>query len=219
MSRLYIVAGAGPGIGHATAARFHREGYTVGLLARTKDKLDDLVEDLGERAFAVPVDLSDLDRTREVFEHIAEEHGVPSVFHHNASLFRPTPALELEPSVLHADLALSMTSALLGAQVFAPKMEAAGGGTLLFTGGGLALSPEIGDASPALTVSKCALRGLVLSMVKEMRRHQVAVRMVTVAGNVAPDTPFAPTAIAEALYAEAALPFEEERAETVFDGT
>lgn len=40
------VVGAGPGVGAAVARRFAREGYAVGLIARTGSRLEDVVAEL-----------------------------------------------------------------------------------------------------------------------------------------------------------------------------
>ena len=54
-----IVTGASSGIGLATARRIHADGGTVALLATRAAVLDGIAAELGERAFAVPVDVSD----------------------------------------------------------------------------------------------------------------------------------------------------------------
>ena len=39
-----VVVGTGPGIGQAVAARFGREGYALGLIARRKEALAGFVD-------------------------------------------------------------------------------------------------------------------------------------------------------------------------------
>ncbi|MGL5318195.1 MAG: SDR family NAD(P)-dependent oxidoreductase, partial [Bacteroidales bacterium] len=41
-----IIIGAGPGISHAVAERFGKEGYRVDLIGRNESKLDELREGL-----------------------------------------------------------------------------------------------------------------------------------------------------------------------------
>lgn len=47
MANTRVVVGAGPGVEMGVARAFRRRGFRVGLIARTKEKLDALV---GERA-------------------------------------------------------------------------------------------------------------------------------------------------------------------------
>jgi 3-oxoacyl-[acyl-carrier protein] reductase len=57
--RTVLVTGASRGIGMATAEHFASLGARVGLVARSAEPLEALAARLGERAHAVPADLSD----------------------------------------------------------------------------------------------------------------------------------------------------------------
>src|SRR3954454_25351897 len=57
--RVLVITGASTGIGAATARAAAAEGFSLVLAARSKDKLDALVGELGEdRAIAVPTDVT-----------------------------------------------------------------------------------------------------------------------------------------------------------------
>jgi len=59
--RVFLIAGASTGIGAATARQAAEAGFRVVLAARSEDKLQDLVEELGgsERALAVRCDVTE----------------------------------------------------------------------------------------------------------------------------------------------------------------
>ena len=62
MSKVIAVFGAGAGRGVALARRFGREGFRVALVARRKDRLEELAEELRRErieATAFPADLGD----------------------------------------------------------------------------------------------------------------------------------------------------------------
>ena len=58
--KVALVTGAGRGIGRDVAQRLAREGYAVGLIARTKSQLDEtaaLIRQAGGRALVTPTDV------------------------------------------------------------------------------------------------------------------------------------------------------------------
>jgi short-subunit dehydrogenase len=71
-------------------------------------------------------------------------------------------------------------------------------GTILFTGGGLALNPYPAYAS--LAIGKAAIRSLAFSLGGELEADNIQVATVTIFGMVKPDTHFDPDLIAEAYW-------------------
>lgn len=78
-------------------------------------------------------------------------------------------------------------------------MKEAKRGTLLFTGGGLALDPLANFASVSL--GKAALRNLVFSLAQELTPAGIHVATVTICGMVRPGTHFDPDTIAQSFLA------------------
>lgn len=200
LNKLCIVAGVGPGMGLAIARRFARAGFAVALIARDPVALTRYADDIhaiGVKAEGFPADLSDLAQITSAFAAIRSSLGDPEVMVHNASVWREAATMALPPETFARDLTLSATSALACAQEVYPAMKAAGRGSMLFTGGGLALRPEFGKGVASLTAGKSALRGLVHAMAGELAPEGVHVATVTIAGTVAPGGPFDPDLIAE----------------------
>ena len=63
-TKALFITGASSGIGAATARLAIAQGWQVGLFARSKDKLDTLVGELGDKAVALPGDVTDLDNLK-----------------------------------------------------------------------------------------------------------------------------------------------------------
>jgi NADP-dependent 3-hydroxy acid dehydrogenase YdfG len=59
--RRVLVTGASSGIGAATTRSLVAHGASVAMLARRKERLDELCRELGERAVGVPADVTDFD--------------------------------------------------------------------------------------------------------------------------------------------------------------
>jgi NADP-dependent 3-hydroxy acid dehydrogenase YdfG len=91
-----VVTGASSGIGNATARALAAEGATVALLARRKEKLDDLAQELGEGTQVHEVDVSDADAVREAIEAVVRARGRIDVLVNNAGYGTMDPALEAD---------------------------------------------------------------------------------------------------------------------------
>ena len=65
MTKTLLITGASTGIGEATAHAAASAGWNVALLARSEDKLNALASDIGDRALAVPCDVTDRDALNE----------------------------------------------------------------------------------------------------------------------------------------------------------
>lgn len=217
---LAIVAGAGPGVGAALARRFAAGGFRVALVARDSARLADIagsVQAAGGAAATYSADLSDHAAVREVMTAIKADHGQPSVLLWNAAVWAESTALMLEPGDFDRQLRLGLTGALTAIQVAAPSMITAGGGSIILTGGGLALAPQFGGAVPALTAVKSALRGFVHASAPEFASKSIRLGTVTIAGQVAPGSAFDPDRIAEAFWSMHTG--EQATVEVVFDGS
>ncbi|MGF1508018.1 MAG: SDR family NAD(P)-dependent oxidoreductase [Myxococcota bacterium] len=195
-----IIAGVGPGVGIAVAERFGREGFTVALLARNEQRLDHLGAELGRKgvqAITIPVDLSEPSAVRSAMQSAEGRLGSVDLLVYNAAVWREVPVMDIDPETFIADLSLSVVGALVSAQTVYPGMRERGSGTIIFTGGGLALFPEYGKGVSSLSASKAALRNLAFAMAKESEADGVHVATVTIAGAVEVGTPFDPAFIAE----------------------
>lgn len=84
--KVVIVTGAGSGIGAATARRFSREGASVVLVGRRREKLEEVAASLDKEAFVRPADVSKLDEVEALVEEVAERYGRIDVLVNNAGV-------------------------------------------------------------------------------------------------------------------------------------
>ena len=85
--RTVLITGASSGIGAATARQIGAAGGTVLLVARTRDKLEtvaDEVKDAGGAAYVYPADLSDPDDVDRMAREVLDAHGRVDVLVNNA---------------------------------------------------------------------------------------------------------------------------------------
>lgn len=96
--KVAIITGASSGIGEATARHLSKEGSKVALLARRKERLDQLVEDLkkdGGEAMAIEADVTDKDVCAKAVEQVTKEWGSIDILVNNSGVMLIGPAAEL----------------------------------------------------------------------------------------------------------------------------
>ncbi|MEV4515765.1 SDR family NAD(P)-dependent oxidoreductase [Dactylosporangium sp. NPDC049525] len=142
MSKSIVVLGAGPGLGQAVAHRYAREGYSVVLVARRKEPLDQLAEQLagdGARVHAIVADLADTDAIPALADRIRATTGDPDVLYYGVSADGFVPVLDLTPQRVRDLMPLGVSTLLALVQAFLPAMIARGDGAILSAQGASAL--------------------------------------------------------------------------------
>ncbi|MFE5110600.1 SDR family oxidoreductase [Streptomyces sp. NPDC056663] len=87
--RVAVVSGASSGMGAATAERLAQLGATVVVLARRKDKLEDVVKNIeafGGTALALAVDVTDRAAVQRAADQVAERFGKADLVFNNAGV-------------------------------------------------------------------------------------------------------------------------------------
>lgn len=214
---LIVVIGAGPGLGAAVARRFGREGYDVGLVARTKDRLEALGNELrgsGVTTGWTAADVTDDTALREAITRLGEHTGHIDVLHFNPSAFRHKDPLQLTPDELLEDVRLGAAALLTAVQAALPFMSEDGRVTAT---GSMAADRPWNEAA-SLGVQKAALRNLVRSIDTTLRPKGIRAASLTVNGTLAPDGPFSPERVADAVYRLATTSGEDWQVEVPYDG-
>ena len=182
-----VVVAAGPGLGRAVALRFAREGAAVGLVARSADKLGELVTEVsvaGARAVATAAaDVGDEAALRRAMGALRAELGEATALVYNGSAYVEGSVTALSADRLRLALDVGVVGALVSAQEAAPAMRAAGRGTVLLTGS--VAADRASTSAAAVGVAKAALRNLARSLHKEVAGDGVRVTTVTIDGVLA----------------------------------
>ncbi len=216
-NQVMTIVGMGPGISKAAAERFAKEGYAIAMIGRNERRLQmfqELFRNQLIMARFATADAADPAELREAFAAIHEALGPTNVLLYNASAWRKKNILEETVDDLVAGFRVSVGGALASVQAVLPGMREAGGGTVLLTGGGLALhpSPELG----ALAIGKAGLRNLAFSLAAALRPENIKVGTVTVAGFVHPESEtHPPTAVADLFWRQHQTPIGELETEVV----
>jgi NAD(P)-dependent dehydrogenase (short-subunit alcohol dehydrogenase family) len=173
-----VVAGVGPGLGRALCRRLVAEGYRVAGLARSPDA--GLAPDLAGRMHLLACDLTRQEPVKRGFERIDAELGPVRVLVYNAGRFGMSPFAETSADDFHALWEVNCYGAFLCAREAVPRMLAAGGGTVVFTGA--TASVKAGGRFAAFGASKFALRGMAQAMARELGPQGIHVAHVVIDG-------------------------------------
>jgi NAD(P)-dependent dehydrogenase (short-subunit alcohol dehydrogenase family) len=190
---LALIAGAGPGLGLALARRFGREGFRLALIARPGDT--ETLRLACPAARVLGADLADGTALAAALGEIQAAEGFPEVLIYNAAAGTRGPIADPPLESLQRDFQVNILSALACVRWTLPAMVEKGRGTVLLSGGGLALQPKPGEGAPAL--GKAAQRSLALSLAQELAPQGIHAATITLAGFLQTGTPFSPESAAE----------------------
>jgi NAD(P)-dependent dehydrogenase (short-subunit alcohol dehydrogenase family) len=192
-----LIVGVGPGLGLALAEAFARDGHPVALFGRDAARLEKHAAELtsqGLAAGAYQTDAGNPEALRAALGQAVDDRGAPEVLVYNAAVLQADTPTGLDASAWAQTLAVNVTGAIVAAQTVLPLLRD-GRGSLLFTGGGLALQPS--PEYTTLSVGKAALRAYVQTLHNDQLDSGVHACTVTVAGMIGGEDPrFAPEALA-----------------------
>jgi short-subunit dehydrogenase len=174
-------------MGLATAERFASEGFQVVLSARNETKTQELANQLKAKEYKAEVrtvDAGDPSSVANLVAGVEREFGGIDVLHYNAASLRQATLADQPLDSFTSDLAVNIGGAMAAIQAAAPNMAERGSGTILLTGGGLALHPHPDYLS--LSIGKAGIRALALGLFESFKEKGIHVATVTVAGSVAP---------------------------------
>ncbi len=195
---LCTIVGIGPGIGLAVAHRFALEGYAIAMIARKADALQQYQSALqseGLESHPFSADAGDANSLAKAFARIHESLGTTQVLIYNAVARVSGKPSEVNPEALVNDFRINVVGTLVAVQQVITPMKTQKKGTILFTGGGLALNPLPAYASMA--IGKAGIRSLAYTLSSELEPQGIHAATVTICGFVKPGTRYDPDLIAE----------------------
>lgn len=213
---LCTIVGAGPGLGIALAGRFLTGGYDVALVSRSPGRLERWrqAQVQPERVGLFSADAGSPESLAEAFDATRSWRGETSVLIYNAAAMAPNQIASLDSAVIAETMRVDVGGALSCIQEVLPAMRREGRGTILLTGGGLALEPYPEWGS--LAAGKAALRSVGLGLFKELLPAGIHVAVVAVCGIVEPGGLFDPDLVAEQYWQLHAQPLDQAQRELVY---
>ncbi|WP_416883410.1 SDR family oxidoreductase [Marivita sp.] len=165
--RTVLITGASRGIGAEAARVFAEAGANVALVARSADSIADLAGEIGQKAVAIPCDISRYWEVAQAVENCVTAFGGLDILINNAGVIEPIARMdEADPEAWGQVIDINLKGVFHGMRAALPVMEAAGGGTILTVSSGAAHNPI--EAWSHYCASKAGAAMLTRSLHKEM---------------------------------------------------
>lgn len=175
--RTCIVTGGGRGIGRAVALALAAEGASVAVCARTAGQVEGVAGEIGERALAVVLDVTDQASCERAVAEVTARLGPPSVLVNAAGISPVRQRAEEHAVDAWRDiLDVNLTGSFLMTRAAAPALLERGGAVVMISSvTGRIASPRLA----AYGASKAGLTHLTRTLAREWAWRGVRVNAVS----------------------------------------
>ena len=179
--RVALVTGASQGIGHACALALAREGASVAVAARNRQKLEELVAEIAaaggkSAAFVVVMDVSDEAQVKSGIKSAIGQFGKIDILVNNAGITRDQLVMRMKRADWDAVLTTNLTSAYLCIQQVIGSMLKQRWGRIINITSVFGQMGQAGQANYA--ASKAGLIGLTMAMAREVASRNITCNAV-----------------------------------------
>lgn len=170
-----IVTGASSGIGLAVAKLLTKKGAKVALVARSKDKLEKLSNELAG-SFVVVCDMTKKEEIVQMVKKVYKHFGKIDILVNNAGQGYDAPVEKININTYHKVFDLDVVGPVIAMQQVIPIMRKQGKGSIINISSGTALMylPNMSGYSSL----KRALVGLSLTAREELKNDHIVVSVV-----------------------------------------
>lgn len=174
-----IVTGASQGIGEGIATFLGRNGYRLGLLARSEERLHRVqsrIREGGGEAVVAPCDLRDQAATEAAMGSLMDRLGGVDALVNNAGLVIRKSIFDLDPEEWREMMEVNVNGLFYATRAVLPKMREQGGGHIVNISSISGRVPLPGGSGYA--ASKYAVTGFSESLFQEVREFGIKVTTI-----------------------------------------
>ncbi len=177
---LWLVTGAGRGLGRAFAEAALERGDRVVATIRQDGVLDDLVKQYGDRLVPRAMDVASATEVNRVLAEIVETVGTPDVVVNNAGYGLVGAIEELSEEEIRAQFDVNLFGAIWVTQAVLPHLRARGSGRIVQVSsvGAVGHLPLFG----AYNATKWALEGMSSALAAEVAPFGIGVHLLQLGG-------------------------------------
>ncbi|WP_353189741.1 glucose 1-dehydrogenase [Pandoraea pnomenusa] len=173
--KIAVVTGANSGIGFAIAKRFVAEDARVIVVGRRADAVNEATALLGERAYGITGDLSDMTTHDRVAQSVSERFGGVDIYVANAGMNVITPSDRVSIDEYDAQFATNTKATFFGVQKIAPLIR--DGGSIVLVSS--IASHKVLDGHAVYAGSKAATEAFARSWALEFKARRIRVNVIS----------------------------------------
>jgi NAD(P)-dependent dehydrogenase (short-subunit alcohol dehydrogenase family) len=180
-NKVALVTGASSGIGRTAAIRLGREGAKVGVLARSEDELNDVVDEIarsGSEGLALDADVSKYEEVQRAVDQVVAKWGRIDIVFANAGtngVWAPIDELKAEDWRATIDANLSGTFYTIKCCSEALKKQ---GGSVIVTSSVNGTRMFSNSGASAYATSKAGQVALAQMLALELAQHRIRVNVI-----------------------------------------
>jgi 3-oxoacyl-[acyl-carrier protein] reductase len=171
-----LITGASGGIGGDIARALHAAGATVALSGTREEPLKALAEELGERAFVLPCNLSDAEAVEALPKQAAEAMGSVDILVNNAGITRDNLFMRMKDEEWQSVLDVNLTSTMRLCRGVLRGMMKARWGRIINISSIVGATGNPGQANYA--ASKAGMVGMSKSLAYEVANRGITVNAI-----------------------------------------
>jgi NADP-dependent 3-hydroxy acid dehydrogenase YdfG len=178
--KVAVITGASSGLGQAAARLLADEGATVVLGARREDRIRALADELtrwGDKALAVPTDVSRRDQVQRLVDSAVEAYGRIDVLINNAGLMPLSPLDRLKVDEWDRMIDVNLKGVLYGIAAALPHMQRQKSGHIINVSS--VAGHKVRAGSTVYAATKHAVRALAEGLRQEVKPYNIRTTVIS----------------------------------------
>jgi NAD(P)-dependent dehydrogenase (short-subunit alcohol dehydrogenase family) len=175
--KVAVVTGGAQGIGAAIAERYIAEGAAVAIADRAVGEAELLTKRLGDKAFAVPLDVTEHASIEAMVATVVARTGTIDILVNNAAVFDLAPVVEVTEKSWDLLFSVNVKGLFFTLQAVARGMIARGRGGKIIN-----MASQAGRRGEALVSTYCATKAAVISLTQsaglDLIKHGINVNAI-----------------------------------------
>ena len=168
-NKISVITGGGRGIGRSIAFAFAEEGADLVLVARSREQLENLaqeIENRGTKALPVNCDVSSAQEVQNLEKMVQDKFGRVDILVNNAGISKRSKLLEYDDETWLEVIRVNLFGTYLCIKTFLPMMQQIGQGRIINIASTAGKNPV--PFNTAYSASKHGVLGLTKSVASEV---------------------------------------------------